>query len=305
MPKAGPSRVRPSLLAWLSSLRVATTDQCSALVSPHAVDSEYVRRALTQLRTDGLAESAAVGWSHQYVWFLTRAGEAAAAMARGRDVPRREPVRPAMVRSGVLTHALEVTATVITLTGEEMGPECWRLEPRHRFKIGAIDQTLRADAELRAPGLDDADAPQALIIELDRATMPVFRLASELAAYRDYARARLAAPRRTAAAGSASVPVYARDFPGARRLPPVLVVLSNGSPETLARRRRRLCEQAGPAAEESIDAGVTTLAELQEHGPTGAIVTPLYAPDRLVRLDRLARSRAQPLLAGAGGARAA
>jgi hypothetical protein len=294
VPQAGPSSVRPRLLAWLSSLRIATTDQLRALATPDAVDSEYTRKCLTQLRAGGLVDAAPIGWSHQYVWFLTRAGASAAAMINGRAAGRREVIRPAIVRSGVLEHALEVTATVVALAGAGAGPECWRLEALHRFKIGPIDQKLLADAVLRAPGQDVAELPETLIIELDRATMQLGRLAGELAAYRDYARARLA----SRAAGGASIPVYARDYPGARRLPPVLVVLSGATPEALERRRRRLCTEAAAAAEDSLDVGVTTLAELQQHGPAAAIVTRLYSPAVPVPLARLARSRPRAALTG-------
>ena len=298
MAKPGPTiPVRASLVTWLAAVRVATSDQCRALVTPDARYSVYVRRALTQLRADGLVDAAPVGYSHQYIWFATRAGAAAAAQASGRDAPRREPVRPAIVRSGVLGHALDVTATVAALAGPGVGPECWKLEALHRFKHGPVDQRLLADAVLRAPGRDEDELPEALIVELDRATMPVGRLAGELAAYRDYARARLA-PIRRPGPGSGSFPVYARDYPGARRLPPVLVVLSGDRPEALERRRRRLCAEASAAAEDVLDVGVTTLAELQEQGPTASIVTPLYAPNRTVALSELARSRARPVATG-------
>ena len=220
-------------------------------------------------------------------------------MATGHAAPRREPVRPAIARSGVLGHALEVTATVAALTGPGIGPECWKLEALHKFKHGPVDQRLLSDAVLRAPGRDEDTLPEALIVELDRATMPVGRLAGELAAYRDYARARLVPTRRTGP-GTGSVPVYARDYPGARRLPPVLVVLSGDRPEALERRRARLCNEAAAAAEDVLDVGVTTLAELQQRGPEAAIVTRLYAPDRLVPLSRLARARTRPVLAAAG-----
>lgn len=295
MPKAGPS-ARADIMQMLGSLRVATTTQVRALVTPGAASAGYVRRALRALAADGLVQGTAVGWAHEQVWYLTSAGARAAAVAAGRDVPRRPPITAAMVASGLLRHALAVTATAAAFAAGGIGnPADWSLEVVHRYGQSA-GQWLRTDAVLRT---ERGDWPRALLVELDRNTLPINRLLGEVRAYRAYA-----ARREPARRGRIGIEQrWERDYLGSHRCPPLLFVLTGGDQAVLDRRAARLRALARLEAEststprhlrhDGLDVGVVLLADLVEHGPNAPIVLP-FDENRWIPVDELARPRPQP-----------
>jgi len=261
----------------LGALHAATTDQARALVTPEAASAGYVRRALRVLAADGLVQGTPVGRSHEHVWYLTSAGVQAWAIAEGRDIPRRPPIRPAMVAAAMLEHALAVTATAAAFTAAGVGrPANWRLEVEHRYGPGPR-QKLRSDAVLQAE--DGEGWPQALLVEVDRATLAGGRLLGEVRGYRAYAAERIAA--RGTRIGSIRQN-WERDYLGADRCPPVLFVLTGATRAVLERRRERLVDQSRQELSRNwrlrhgnLDVGVVLLEDLVKFGPCEPIVRAL------------------------------
>jgi hypothetical protein len=279
--------VRTDLLDLLAVVRVATAAQARALVTPNAVSSGYVRRGLRALAAEGLVDGTPVGLNHEVVWYLTVAGLRALAECGSRP-PRRRAVGPAMVRSGLLRHAVAVTATIAAFTAAGAGrPASWTLERVHRYGQGE-DQRLITDAVLAVRPPAGESFPPVLLVEVDRATLPLSRLAGELGAYAAYANV---PGRRDAAGRTRTPPRWQRDYPGLTRFPPVLFVLDGAAPPTLARRAARLAEVAAAEGWTSVlDVGTVPLLTLAQQGPTAPVVTPLDAPDRRVGVHHLARS---------------
>ncbi len=273
------ARVRGDLVHVLGVVRVATAEQCRTLATPDAHSSAYVRRALRALAVDGLAASVPLGTAHERVWFLTGAGQRAA-QAAGLAPAKRRAVTAAMARSGMLRHALGVTATIAAFTAHRYGAVgSWSVETPHRHggRVLITDAVLRV---LPAPGVD---APPVLLVELDRGTRPLGRLAEQIAAY-----AELAADRERALARGGSR--WARPYPGLRRLPPVLIVSAGLTPAALASRAERLAAASlgwQRYGEDLVDVGVVDLAQLAEHGPRAAIITPLRDVGTRISLTEL------------------
>lgn len=261
----------------LGALRVATTAQAKALVTPEAASAGYVRRALRVLAADGLVQGTMVGRSHEYVWYLTSAGVRAWAIAEGRDIPRRPPVSAAMVAAAMLQHALAVTATASAFTKAGVGrPADWKLEVDHRYGPGPR-QKLRADAVLRAE--DGEGWPQALLVEVDRATLSIGRLLGEVRGYRAYTAERV--PARGTRIGRVQQN-WQRDYVGADRCPPLLFVLTGAKRGVLERRRDRLVDLARQELAHhwrlrhgNLDAGIVLLEDLVTYGPRENIVRAL------------------------------
>ncbi len=115
-----------------------------------------------------------------------------------------------------------------------------------------------------------------LFVELDRATMPVARLARKLAGYircHDHA-----------LAGACRKPAWRERYP---RFPRVLIVLSGSEQPVLERRLAdlRAHAQAMPlvsTAAGRVDLVATTLPRLQDHGPLTPAAMPLLGDPRWV-----------------------
>lgn len=274
------ARVRGDLVHVLGIVRVATAEQCRTLATPNAHSNAYVRRALRALAGDGLAASVPLGTAHERVWFLTAAGQRAA-QATGMAPAKRRAVTAAMARSGMLRHTLGVTATITAFTAHRYGTVgSWSVETPHRYGGRHV---LITDAVLRVLPAPGVDAPPVVLVELDRGTRPLGRLAEQIAAY-----AELAADRERALTRGGSR--WTRPYPGSRRLPPVLIVSAGQPPAVLASRVQRLAAASldwQRYGEDLVDVGVVDLAQLAEHGPHAAIVTPLRDPDTPITLAQL------------------
>lgn len=273
------ARVRGDLVHVLGVVRVATAEQCRTLATPNANSTAYVRRALRALAGDGLAASVPLGTAHERVWFLTGSGQRAA-QAAGLAPAKRRAVTAAMARSGMLRHALAVTATISAFTAHRHGTVgSWSVETPHRSGSTALvtDAVLQV---LPGPGVD---APPVVLVELDRGTRPLGRLAEQIAAY-----AELAADREHRLARGRSR--WTRSYPGPRRFPPVLIVSAGLAPTALASRVDRLAAASlgwQRYGEDLVDVGVLDLAQLTEHGPRAPIVTPLRDPGARIALAQL------------------
>lgn len=288
-PKAG-ANARGRLLTLLALVKVATTDQCRALITPNAATSTYILRAANDLARQGLLDSVTIGREQHKAWFLTRAGTAALnqsglAPRTGRSV---KPFTRDAAFNGLTPHALGVTQVLADLAPAGAEPVDWEVEVVHRWLPGKTEYgKVQADAVLSRAFSDD-QLPPVLMVEFDRRTEGVPVLARKLLAYREYARAKVPGPGRR----SAPVPAFQKPYPHAPRCPPILLVLDYGTEKQLRRRAAQVIEAVAEKTWWSLDIGVVLAGELTAAGPLAPIVTRFYAPDSPVPLARLSR-RAQ------------
>lgn len=257
----------------LARVKAATTEQARTLITPTAATSTYVLRALNDLARQGLADSARIGRSGHKAWYLTRSG-ASALNAAGLTPKAGRRVRPlarATAGNGLIHHTLAVTQVIADLTPAGATLADWDVEAVHRWLPGSDQGRLIADAALQRSFDMDELVPPVLLVEVDRNTLPVRKLAAELLAYLELATASVPEPYKR----RSKMPAYQRLYPHAKRCPPILLVLANGTPAQLQRRANAVIEAVAEA------------------GPSAAIVTRVYAPEQPVQLARLARTSQQ------------
>jgi hypothetical protein len=261
--------------------RLMSTEQVGRLLAP-ALAPVVVRRKLAALRHAGLAERI-VREHRPRTWFLTSAGAEAVEAARVVDV-RAYRVADTAVARLLQGHALDVVETGLAFVesgrraGDECGPLAWTPEVAHPFQDRAGKRgVVIADAVLHYV-LEDAEhgrrSQRTVFVELDRATMPVARLARKLTAYvryHDYSPTR-------------GGPAWRSRYP---RFPRILIVLSGAAEHVLDRRLADLRAHAQATAGVSTAAArvemlATTLPRLCDAGPRGPVASPLLGDDRLV-----------------------
>jgi len=172
--------------------RIATTAQLHRLLTPDAGDASYMRRVLRQAAAAGLVDAVRRGSAGHRAWFLTPAGYAAVE-ASGEVEIRAHRMTAGLAAGGLLAHRLavvDVGTAFVTAARRTPGDGCtpwsWApevlLQPGHR-RGGA--GALIADAVLRYErGTDDGGVWLAtVLIEVDRGTYPVARLARKVTGY--------------------------------------------------------------------------------------------------------------------------
>jgi hypothetical protein len=262
--RAACSTLASTAVLCLYQHRLMSTTQLRQLLLPDAAGSSYLRRELSTLRAGGLVDAVGSGSAGEALWFVTSAG-AELAEDSGQVAARPYRMTPDRAAGALQQHTLAVNDVGIVFTdvarqrGDTCGPLDWTPEVAHQIRRG---QHLICDALLDYVAEDqDAGTRTQLrwFIELDRATMPVARLAAKLAIYAEYAQ--LTRP------GRDRVPAWRQRYPAFPRL---LVVLAGASDPAL---QRRACDLAAAAAaggalrRAHVAAGVTTLASLREYGP--------------------------------------
>ena len=272
-----PSARRPGPLpaiavAVLQSLyqhRLLSTEQLRAIHAPDATP-RHVQALLAGLERCGLTRHAC-GRHGLKLWHLTPRGADAAESSGELDVPRKL-LTPERAAGPLQAHTLAVNEAGIAFMraarqrGDEFGPLSWRHE---------VAQVAGAARGRRGVELVIADALLTYLItdrdrlsleyrfaELDRATLPLDRLAAKLARY-----ARL----------ERHVPKGARE-PGWRShyptFPGLLVVLADRPRRLLERRRDAaiaLCEADPALARAELPVSICLLDELRERGPFAPI----------------------------------
>lgn len=268
--RAARSALASAVVLCLYQHRLMSTSQLHRLLLPNAASSSYLRRELASLRAGGLVDAVASGRAGAALWFVTSAG-ADLAEQTGQVTVR--PYRMTAERAaGMLQqHTLDVNEAGLAFAGEAMrrgdtcGPLSWMPEIAHLIRRG---QYLICDALVDYVTEDeDAGARTQLqwFIELDRATMPVARLASKLALYGRYRRA----------CGSGGLAAWRERYAS---FPRVLIVLSGAAGPVLD---RRICDltarvaRDGALNRDGVTAGATTLARLTASGPFSQIFTKL------------------------------
>jgi Replication-relaxation len=266
------SRLGSMALLCLYQHRLMSTGQLCRLLIPAARDARYLQRELARLHEDGLADAVTCGSAGAALWFTTADGAGLAEGSR-QVIPRPYRMTAARAAGPLKDHMLAVNETGLAFAaaardrGDTCGPLDWTPEVAHLIRRG---QYLICDALVNYVAEDPAAGIRTQLqwfIELDRATMPVSRLAAKLSLYASYRHKQSGSPARGGAAG------WRERYPA---FPHLLVILTGASEPALERRAADLAAAAAAVLRgRRLAAGVTTLAQLAEAGPFTPIFTPL------------------------------
>ncbi|WP_082126731.1 replication-relaxation family protein [Allosalinactinospora lopnorensis] len=273
--------------------RLLKTRHVHEMATPHAKWTRQVLFVLNQLHQAGLAGRVNFrGTRKDSLWYATPDG--AAVVELSGDIPGRAYRMDRQRASGPLRHhALAVVDTGLAFLrhgrrrGDDVDPFDWSPEIAHRIRSGngPFETThLVSDALLHYLLVDAKRKQRAqmqFFLEVDRATMPLPRLAAKVTAYASYYDY---VPEPTKASHSrrrgSPRPAWRMRY---NRFPRVLIILTGARPQRLEHRRldlaARLQENPYLASERSgFQVGATTLEQLEEYGPTAEIFLPLLAP---------------------------
>ncbi len=294
------------VLELLYQHRVLSTHQLHVLLTlpeKRPARPVYLRWQLAELLQAGLVDRIRAQGpggrgrvqSQPFLWFLTEAG--AESVEEAGELPARPyRVTPESVAGARQAHTLAVNEVGVAFVewarrlGHECGPLDWTPEVANRIRDGQRrfeDDHVISDAVLNYVHVENGRRTMlSFFVELDRATMTSARLAAKLQAYgRLYEYVPQSADR-TRRTPNATRPAWMYNYPV---FPRVLVVLDaappkagepDRRPQRLAARTEDLYTRAGADVRLSrlkgdINIGVTTLQQLQEHGPFAPIFTPL------------------------------
>lgn len=286
------------VLSALVQHRLLTTTQVHLAVAHDFVDGEYrptcvrrhVQRELKELQRRGMADFVtARSRARERRWWATETGVTA---TEGAEVNSRAYRMDARKAAGAgQAHTLAVNDVGLAFLraartyGHDFGPLDWEHEIRHRIADKPLDgptgNMLVADALVSYGYRTKSGDYRALrlLVELDRGTMTPDRLAKKLRAYALYAAYVPGADRPGASAAAA--PAWQTAYP---RFPSVVLVLTGLSTSRLQTRVRALRELADEDAlvrrtEGRMQLLVTTLEQLETHGPWEPVFSPLTGPD--------------------------
>ncbi|WP_351233338.1 replication-relaxation family protein [Streptomyces sp. NPDC002133] len=271
--------------------RLVSTRQMHQLITPHHTRAEYLRRQLHTLRATGLAETVGrrISGQTELLWWLTEKG-ARAVESVGLLPQRPYRMSPEAALGPLQEHTLATVETGLAFVewarrlGHECGPLDWSPETAHYYRDDARpgeDLSLIPDAVLNYVHTNQQAKQRTLLtyfIEVDRTQMTIARLAQKLhayAAYHDFT------PQQAAGRGAKSgrrvttTPAWRYRYPVFPRL---LMVLTGASDSRLNRRiadLRSLAASDPTLTSTTLRAGVTTIVQLQRHGPFQPIFTPV------------------------------
>jgi hypothetical protein len=269
------------ILASLAQHRVLSTPQLAALHFP----GRSLRSTQTALA--GLADAGLAAFVTNYgsrgaprrCWYVTERGAGRAVEAGFlEEMPR---LLDAEAAGGPLqTHTLAVNDVGIAFVaaarerGEDFGPLGWRHEVAHRLGQGRRAGRLIADAVLSYLRLTETEVVfEQRFLELDRASLPVGRLAAELGRYGQLLTAR----------GKDREPLWRSRYPS---FPSVLCVLAG--PDRPALRRRRdttigiLRRDRDFTSSPGLSIRFCLAEDLAERGPFAPIFTDARDPEKRV-----------------------
>lgn len=256
------------ILAWVAQHRLLSTSQVRALRGPGA-SRRWTLALLADLEhRDALAHVLAAG--RRKLWHVTEQG-AQLALAGGL-IDRAPKLLGAEEASGALqAHTLAVNDTGLAFIhaarqcGHECGPLAFRHEVAHPLTHGRgrRRRQLIADALLTyLLGDGERLALELRLLELDRATLTVDRLAAKLARYAELHQA----------TDQHGQPAWRTWYPA---FPAVIAVLAGADRTTLERRRRTvlaLC-RSDPrlTGAPDVEISICLLPDLRDHGPFAPI----------------------------------
>ncbi|GCD32336.1 hypothetical protein OEIGOIKO_00048 [Streptomyces chrestomyceticus JCM 4735] len=157
----------------LGCVRMATVRQMAQVITAEGPDGRsYVRRAMQQLKTQGLAETNGKH-GRDPIWNLTLAG--LKALAEGNELPSRPRAGTGArgIRAGFGPHGIAVIETILAYGGRHHLTG-WQVEVNHAIK--AIGLNFSTDAVLTLP----TATSEVRLFEVDNGTMPRARLAQEV-----------------------------------------------------------------------------------------------------------------------------
>lgn len=268
------------ILASLAAHRVLSTPQVHAIHSRGA-ELRWVQKLLGRLRAAGLADYARSAHGRRRLWFATERG---AWLTRQAGTLEGEPPLGAELAAGPLTaHTLAVNEAAICFLcaaaqrGDDFGPLAWRHEVFHALSRGRgrRRRSLVADAVFTYLRQDGEEiAIEQRFLEADRATLPVDRLAAELARYAELYRAREA---------KGGEPLWRARYPV---FPPLHCVLDGAPRQALQRRRSTalVLLRANPLLSRTPEVAISIclLEDLRREGPFAPVFRDVRDPGRPV-----------------------
>ncbi|MFJ5850500.1 replication-relaxation family protein [Streptomyces sp. NPDC092903] len=294
-------------LELLYQHRVLSTQQLHVLLTlpaTRAARPHYLLKQLAELHKAGLvskvrAQGGSAGpnrvRSQPFLWFLTEAG--AESVEEAGELPIRPyRVTPESVAGARQAHTLAVNDVGIAFVehARRLGHECepldWTPEVANRIRDGQRrfeDDHVISDSVLNYVHVQNGRRTMlSFFIELDRATMTSARLAAKLHAYGRLYEYVPQSSDRARRLPNATRPAWMNHYPNFPRL---LVVLDAAAPKEgepdrrphrLAARTEDLYTRTAADVRlsrlrQDMAIGVTTLQQLQQHGPCAPIFTPL------------------------------
>lgn len=270
------------IIASVGEHRVLSTAQVRAIHYPDR-SLRRTQQALAYLERAGLVAYVERRRSPRRLWFLTDAG-ADAVVAAGEIKERPKVLDPKQAAGPLTAHTLGVNEVGVSFLraarerGDDFAPLSWRHEVAHPLNRGRgrARRTLIADAVFTYVRPEDRQiVVYQRFVEVDRATLSVERLVSELARYGQLYRAR------EKQGGAPLWSYYYRSFP------PVICALAGASRKALGRRlgvaRGLLANH--PALDRAYDLSVyfCLLEDLKDRGPFSPIFHAVGGePDRAV-----------------------
>ncbi len=264
------------IVASLAQHRALSAEQVRRIHQPGSGE-RWSQRVLARLRVAGLADFAQATGAPQRLWFATARGVETAIAAAALDIHPRA-LKAAEVSGPLQAHTIAVNEASICFLeaargrGDEFGPLAWRHEVAHPLNRGRgrRRQTLFADAVLTYLRLTEEKVfVEQRFLELDRATMSIDALATELARYGQLYRAE----------GERGEPRWRNNYP---TFPAVLCVLDGAGRELLERRRDTALALLRSKPEMSLSPEVTVrfclAQDLQDRGPFAPIFIDLRKP---------------------------
>ncbi|WP_406278304.1 replication-relaxation family protein [Streptomyces sp. NBC_00191] len=282
-------------LALLAQHRLVTTPQMHQLLNPGNVRTT-TSNVLNALREDKLVSYTVLPNSSRLrAWFLTVRGARIATSwpeLRGRALQTPTGATDASLRAahtltGVRAHLAFLADA--RRRGDEYGPLDWVPEIAHRLPDTGGEDKLVADAVLHYTATSPRRLQYRAFVEIDRATMSSERLARKLISYarfHDYTPQPVG--RRGTVADQAAMLAWQRLYP---RFPRVLFILTGASAPSLTRRidDLRAMTAGHPLVAQlagQVKLGAAVLEDLEHHGPSSAVWTPLAGPaDRRSWMD--------------------
>lgn len=268
------------ILASLAQHRVLSAAQVRAIHLPGGGE-RWAQRLLVRLGEAGLAGHVRSPRSHRRLWHVTELG---ARLARHAGLLDGEPrLIGAEGAAGPLqSHTLAVNDAAICFLlaararGDEFGPLAWRHEVSHLLTSGRGRRRRRLVADAVFTYLRvarDGVAIEQRFLEVDRATLPVDRLAAELVRYAELHRL----------AGADGEPLWRERYP---LFPPVHCVLAGAGRTVLERRRATTIALLGsdprPGREPGARISICLLEDLQRQGPFARIFLDAADPGQAV-----------------------
>lgn len=268
------------VIASLGEHRVLSTAQVHAIHLPGR-SLRRTQQLLADLERAGLVCHVEARSAPRRLWFLSERG-ADFAVEVGELSERPKPLGPGEAAGPLRAHTLAVNEVGISFLeaarerGDDFGALSWRHEVAHPLNRGRgrSRRTLFADGVLTYLLLEERHITvEQRFIELDRATLSVDRLVSELVRYAQLNRA----------AGKGGEPLWRYRYPS---FPPIVCVLAGGSRDALVRRRDVALMLLGSDPQLDRAYGVTIsfclLDVLKRGGPFAPIFRSVAEPDRQV-----------------------